>query len=40
MPFWQRAVIAGIVIIASFVLAKIVDRAMKRVQLDAAAEIL
>jgi small-conductance mechanosensitive channel len=38
MPFWQRAVIAGIVIVASFVLAKIVDRAMRRVQLDAAAE--
>jgi small-conductance mechanosensitive channel len=38
MPFWERAVIAGVVIAAAAVLAKVVDAAMRRMQLAAAAE--
>jgi small-conductance mechanosensitive channel len=38
MPFWERATIAAVVIVAAVVLAKVVDRAMRRVQLEAAAE--
>ena len=38
MPFWERATIAAVVIIAAAVLAKIVDAAMRRFQLEAAAE--
>ncbi len=38
MPFWERAVIAAVVIVAAVVLAKLVDIAMRRVQLKAGAE--
>jgi small-conductance mechanosensitive channel len=38
MPFWERATIAAVVIVAAVVLAKVVDAAMRRVQLEAAAE--
>jgi|SRR5580765_254451 small-conductance mechanosensitive channel len=38
MPFWERAVIAAVVILVAVVLAKLADIAMRRVQLDAAAE--
>jgi small-conductance mechanosensitive channel len=38
MPFWERATIAAVVIVAAIVLAKIVDVAMRRVQLRAGAE--
>jgi small-conductance mechanosensitive channel len=38
MPFWERLTIAAVVIVASIVLAKIVDVAMRRVQLRAGAE--
>ena len=38
MPFWERATIAAVVIVASIVLAKIVDVTMRRVQLRAGAE--
>jgi small-conductance mechanosensitive channel len=38
MPFWERAVIAAVVIVAAVVLAKVADAAMRRVQLEAAAE--
>src|SRR6478735_3491033 len=38
MPFWERATIAAVVIVASIVLAKIADVAMRRVQLRAGAE--
>jgi small-conductance mechanosensitive channel len=38
MPFWERATIAAVVIVAAVVLAKIVDLAMRRLQLEAAAE--
>src|SRR5262249_37037859 len=38
MPFWERATIAGVVIVAAVVLAKIADTAMRRLQLEAAAE--
>jgi small-conductance mechanosensitive channel len=38
MPFWERATIAAVVIVAAVVLAKVVDAAMRRMQLAAAAE--
>lgn len=38
MPFWERAVIAAVVIVAAVVLAKLVDIAMRRVQMKAGAE--
>src|SRR6185437_13741953 len=38
MPFWERATIAAVVIVASIVLAKIADVAMRRIQLRAGAE--
>jgi len=38
MPFWERATIAAVVIVAAIALAKIVDVAMRRVQLRAGAE--
>jgi small-conductance mechanosensitive channel len=38
MPFWERATIAAVVIVAAVVLAEVVDAAMRRMQLAAAAE--
>jgi small-conductance mechanosensitive channel len=38
MPFWERAIIAAVVIIGAVVLAKVVDLAMRRVELEAGAE--
>jgi small-conductance mechanosensitive channel len=38
MPFWERAIIAAVVIIGAIVLAKVVDLAMRRVELEAGAE--
>jgi small-conductance mechanosensitive channel len=38
MPFWERATIAAVVIVAAAVLAKVADAAMRRMQLEAAAE--
>ena len=38
MPFWERAVIAAVVILAAAVLAKVVDAAMRRMQLAPGAE--
>src|SRR4029078_3264651 len=38
MPCWERATIAAVVIVASIVLAKIADVAMRRIQLRAGAE--
>jgi small-conductance mechanosensitive channel len=38
MPFWERAVIAAVVIVAAVVLAKLVDVAMRRMQLAPGAE--
>jgi small-conductance mechanosensitive channel len=38
MPFWERATIAAVVIVAAVVLAKLADAAMRRVQLRAGAE--
>ncbi|HZO63076.1 MAG TPA: mechanosensitive ion channel domain-containing protein [Gaiellaceae bacterium] len=38
MPFWERATIAAVVVLAAIVLAKAADVAMRRVQLRAGAE--
>jgi small-conductance mechanosensitive channel len=38
MPFWERATIAAVVILAAIVLARLADAAMRRVQLRAGAE--
>src|SRR5919108_2948031 len=38
MPFWERATIVAVVVIAAFVLAKVADLAMRRVQLRAGGE--
>ncbi len=38
MPFWQRSVILAVVVLAAFALAKVVDRLMRRRQLDPASE--
>ncbi len=38
MPFWERIAILGGVVLASFVLARLVDVRMRRRQLAAGAE--
>jgi small-conductance mechanosensitive channel len=38
VPFWERTAILGGVVLASFVLARIVDLSLRRRQLEAAAE--